>query len=280
MCCGSSGGGDNRAPRLVTTAPAQDCGAPAQGRGAPARGRGAPAQGRGAPTRGRGGGGPSRNRGGPSRDRGGPSRGRGDGGHSIERKQPLITQSPMSIPVMEEGSRRIARLMGDRTYALMGGVALNLLGSRRGTNDFDIMIPAGKYQETLRALSTSSSFGISWTGLSWVNISNDTYKVDIVEPTRTIQSFSKEDTVTVDGVRILKPAILLNLKAFCWKFEHRKPEKKPTDAQDINFLVSRMAEEGQRTSSREVNFANPDFLNDFTSQHPRSLQHFHAIGLL
>jgi hypothetical protein len=216
--------------------------------------------------------------------------GRGDdrhrangGGGGEDSGVPLISLSNMPHSVLFDGCCQIAKALKGSSYALIGGAACSLLGSRRGTYDIDIIVPTGQRGRTVELLGRSKKFGVEpGATRTWFNSSNDThYNVDVMEPGQIYQKFDrKTETRVVNGIRILKPALLLNFKCLSWSSRGRQRAKRLHDAQDIRFLVTYMARAGERTSPREVNFADEDFLLEFLARYPETRHYFVKIGLL
>lgn len=198
------------------------------------------------------------------------------------RVRPPMTLEDMPPEVIREAIRHTASALRDTTYALIGGVACHLLGSRRGNiKDIDIIIPNGERAGTAAILARSSKFGVDDANGTWFNASNNrSYTVDLMEPREMYQSFDRNTaTIVVDGIRVLKPALILNYKCFAWTSDDRRPDKKRNDAADIRFLASYMVRNGSSTTTEEVNWATGDFFVEFLAMFPEAISDFDAIGL-
>ncbi|KAK4151686.1 hypothetical protein C8A00DRAFT_16944, partial [Chaetomidium leptoderma] len=201
------------------------------------------------------------------------------------RGPPTISLQPMPSPVMDSLLRVVARHLEQTHYALIGGVALYLLGSARATPDIDLLVPSGYAGRVANTLGRISDFGTerlqSGRSRVWYNAPNRRrYNVDIMEPGDIHQQFPSSDggIMTLQSTRLLRPALLLNYKCFAWQMRE-DPRKKLTDAQDILFLLRYMVAQRVQTSSQEVNHATPDFFVEFLARYPDAEELFVAIGL-
>jgi hypothetical protein len=191
--------------------------------------------------------------------------------------------SGMPNMVIREAVHQVSQALHNTRYAIIGGIACILLGSTRATYDIDVIIPNGERNNATHALSQSASFGMEARGnRTWFSASNrNHYNVDIMEPRQIYQTFDfARDTVILNGVRVLRPAALLNYKSLSWSAMDRPSQKKRNDAVDIIFLTRYMAQNGQTVSQMDVPFANADFLTDFVATYPESSRYFTQIGLL
>ncbi|KAH6615758.1 hypothetical protein B0J18DRAFT_469034 [Chaetomium sp. MPI-SDFR-AT-0129] len=203
----------------------------------------------------------------------------------LSSNQSSAVVTPMPPQVVDGLLRVIAHHLGQTRYALIGGVALNLLGSARATPDIDLLVPSGYAGRVADTLGQTSNFGTerlqSGRSRVWYNAPNRRrYNVDIMEPGDIHQQFPSSDggIITVRSARLLRPALLLNYKCFAWQVRE-DPRKKLSDAQDILFLLRYMVASGIQTSSQEVNHATPDFFVEFLASYPDAEELFVAIGL-
>ncbi|OJZ83201.1 hypothetical protein ASPFODRAFT_210032 [Aspergillus luchuensis CBS 106.47] len=125
------------------------------------------------------------------------------------------------------------------TYALVGGSACVILGSTRATLDIDFVVPQGKTSNARQLLRASPDFEVE------ARTNHTTYKarrpvqIEILTPPLLFKEPFDHNTemILVEGIKILKPALLLNAK--CGSVTGRSTEdKRKTDLFDINFLLN------------------------------------------
>ncbi|EHA21063.1 hypothetical protein ASPNIDRAFT_45694 [Aspergillus niger ATCC 1015] len=125
------------------------------------------------------------------------------------------------------------------TYTLVGGSACVVLGSTRATQDIDLVVPQGDTSDARQLLRASPDFEVE------ARTNHTTYKarspvqVEILTPPLLFKEPFDENTevITIEGVKVLKPALLLNAK--CGSITGRSTEdKRRTDSLDINFLLN------------------------------------------
>ncbi|PLB50209.1 hypothetical protein P170DRAFT_138983 [Aspergillus steynii IBT 23096] len=125
-------------------------------------------------------------------------------------------------------------------YALVGGSACVVLGSTRATQDVDIVVLRGGTTTARQMLRASSDFTVE------ARTNHTTYKavrgrpvdIEILTPPALFREPFDHSTevVTIDGVKVLKPALLLNAK--CGSIVGRPTEeKRKSDFLDIIFLL-------------------------------------------
>ncbi|XRM46505.1 hypothetical protein ABZX51_009536 [Aspergillus tubingensis] len=125
------------------------------------------------------------------------------------------------------------------TYALVGGSACVILGSTRATLDIDFAVPQGETSNARQLLRASPDFEVE------ARTNQTTYKaqrpvqIEILTPPLLFKELFDQNTevITVEGIKVLKPALLLNAK--CGSITGRSTEdKRKTDLFDINFLLN------------------------------------------
>ncbi|OAA62746.1 hypothetical protein SPI_04286 [Niveomyces insectorum RCEF 264] len=199
---------------------------------------------------------------------------------------PVISHEVMSSQTVGDAVRMISHSLNSSEYVLIGGIALQLLGSRRATADIDVLVPTGHAGRVAVTLGSTRDFGTdrqqSGRSRVWYNARNRKhYNVDIMEPGDIQQVFpSHGGAVIVQGSsRILAPELLLNYKCYSWSMRD-KPQKKLNDSQDILFLLQYMISHGIHTSRRVVVHASDDFFfYEFLASYPHAQQLFREVGL-
>ena len=190
----------------------------------------------------------------------------------------------MDSRILKEACHDTGRALNDSTYAVIGGAACSMLGSSRGTHDIDIVVPDGTKPAAISALRSSRAFGVEpGSQRIWYNASDGRhYNLDIIESSSIYQQFNctQTETITVNGVRILKPSLMLNFKCFSWTAENRSQQKKNNDAKDISFLDTYIAKRGERINGGEVRFADGDFFMNYLVSYPETRKAWQMIGLL
>ncbi|OJJ70433.1 hypothetical protein ASPBRDRAFT_197139 [Aspergillus brasiliensis CBS 101740] len=125
------------------------------------------------------------------------------------------------------------------TYALVGGSACVVLGSTRATQDIDFVVPCGETSRARQLLRASSDFEVD------ARTNHTTYKtrspvqIEILTPLLLFKELFDESTevISVEGIKVLKPALLLNAK--CGSVTGRSTEdKRKSDSFDIIFLLN------------------------------------------
>ena len=100
-----------------------------------------------------------------------------------------------------------------------------------------MIVPDDKLATT-DALERNDKFGVEpRSRRTWYNASNGLrYCLDVLEPSSIYQQFnSGTETVIVDGIKILKPSLILNFKCLSWVSMDRRQQKRSNDAYDIKF---------------------------------------------
>lgn len=158
----------------------------------------------------------------------------------------------------------IASTMGTDCYALVGGAACTMLGSQRITLDVDFVVPKGQIISARRKFVNDPAFKVDARTRHTQYIQGDVnIDIDILAPPRMFRGQFDESTpcIVVDGVKILKPTLILDAKCLSI-FERSSEGKKQTDAFDIKFLLSYIIDSGMSVGS-EVPNASSAFIIEF-----------------
>lgn len=167
-------------------------------------------------------------------------------------------------------------------YAIVGGAACLLLGSARLTSDVDFVVPMGRVRDArqlLRAYNSGDSdrqgdskagdrFAVQSRTNHTTYLSDPPIEIQILAPPALFREPFDETspTVDVDGIRVLKPTLLLNAK--CRSVLARaQQDKKTSDAHDIRFLLQWCAANGVSPTASEVPNATKDFVNAFVASY-------------
>lgn len=174
--------------------------------------------------------------------------------------------SPSQI---RETAEAIKYSLGDQVYAVIGGAACSLLGSTRETDDVDIVVPKG-YTVTVRGLLAKQTtyFNVEKRTRYTYFKSDPRVEVEILTPPALFKESFDETTpvIVVNGVKILKPSLILNAK--CNSILSRATDgKKSTDASDILFCLSWCASNHALPTAAEVPAATKQFVEWFIGQH-------------
>ncbi|KAI9059660.1 hypothetical protein FKP32DRAFT_1760935 [Trametes sanguinea] len=166
-----------------------------------------------------------------------------------------------SATVIRVAAKSVAAALGnDFAYALVGGAACILLGGQRVTEDIDFVVPKGSTPRARQLLKASGAFTIDSRTLHTKHTETDV-EIEILAPPKLFQGVFDESTptVTVDGVRVLHPLLLLNVK--CKSLLGRASEmKKFTDGQDIAFLLDYCVCDGIEINPEDVPNATPELV--------------------
>ncbi|KAL2015868.1 hypothetical protein VTK56DRAFT_4665 [Thermocarpiscus australiensis] len=183
---------------------------------------------------------------------------------------PPISLDAMQADTIGDLIRSIDYHLEGHNYAIIGGVALKQLGSSRATADIDLLVPPGTAQAVRQALAKHTSEYIAQGNtLFYKGSDRKSHNVDIIDSGAIGHQFpgKNDDFLKVQSARILRPALLLDLKCLSWAGRD-KPQKKLHDAQDIRFLLKYMADKGIRASRQEVANATDDFLDEYCARYP------------
>lgn len=97
---------------------------------------------------------------------------------------PAISLQQINAQTITEACRATGQALNNEPYALIGGAACSLLGSRRGTCDIDIVVLDGRKRAVVSQLDNLPEFGVEEGSMrTWYNASNGNhYNLDIMEP--------------------------------------------------------------------------------------------------
>ncbi|KAK4033360.1 hypothetical protein C8A01DRAFT_19675 [Parachaetomium inaequale] len=208
---------------------------------------------------------------------------------------PQMARTPIPHEALPHLATSIAEALKDTPYALMGGAALRLLGSRRPTAGIDIFVDdklvAGfKVAQRLAATGRFGMHGPIYGYDLWYwapDGSGAAYKVTIWRSRQLDLPFpsSADGFVTAHGARLLKPAVQLNFKCRYWSDLEggwNNEIQQSGEAYDILFLLDYMSTNKIKTTNQEVGYATEEFCRGFVSSRPetrRAEPLFRAIGL-
>jgi len=194
---------------------------------------------------------------------------------------PAISLQQMNVQTITEACRATGQALSNEPYALIGGAACSLLGSRRGTYDIDIVVLDGRKRAVVSQLDNLPEFGVERGSMrTWYNASNGNhYNLDVMEPSTIHQQFTgSTETINVQGITVLKPVNILNFKCFSYVDRSRPAQKKQNDGRDIRFLLDYMIQHGERVHNGQLRFADEDFLVDYISSYPDTKDKWVQIG--
>lgn len=144
-----------------------------------------------------------------------------------------------SAEQVKQAARAVAKLMyGQQCYAVVGGAACLLLGSPRFSSDVDIVVPKGETKAARALLKPSDEFETDGRMAQTVYRSDPPVDIQILTPPILFREKfnASTPTLSVQGVDILKPALLLNAKCKALLGRYSQ-ERKDADAHDIKFLL-------------------------------------------
>lgn len=182
-------------------------------------------------------------------------------------------------------ARLFASTLRGTPYALIGGFALQLLGSKRLCSDYHVFVPTGHTARVHEQMATSSCGFFKKMGSMTRSIKLDRNGVQcavhIHEPPELRQAFPDTDdgfVIVFSSARVLKPTLLLNIAMYEWMEEHAAGNnnwrKKQANA-DIIFLADYIA----RKEREDMTHATPAFLNAFFAANAAQEPVFFSIGL-
>ncbi|KLU83185.1 hypothetical protein MAPG_02250 [Magnaporthiopsis poae ATCC 64411] len=211
-------------------------------------------------------------------------------GESSKKDPPIISHEPMDEVFMNRGLRQIdyALTSAGIPYAVIGGIAMKKLGINNGrqTADFDIFVPKETAKKAAQALATKGSgIGIrpqTGTDQVWFTDGGKSRNIDVMEPGQIgglATQPSKDDTVPIDGARILREDLLLNLKCFSWMNRDRaKAEKQELDSRDIKGLLDHLTRAKRAVDLKSVPNANADFFTAWRESFPGTIPDWQQLG--
>lgn len=186
----------------------------------------------------------------------------------------LVKQSPSSSDQLRHAAAAVARALGRVTsYALAGGSACVILGSVRQTDDVCVVVPPGatrlardlfRQKPELFRIDSRTQDIYCYPNRN----SPKSVRVEIHSPAllgmENPETFFPNSTINVHGIRVLKPALLLETK--CGSFLQRvHAHERLADAEDIIFLLWRCARDGEVPTRAEAPTATPAFVTWFVA---------------
>ncbi|XTI85024.1 hypothetical protein V2W45_1466001 [Cenococcum geophilum] len=153
-------------------------------------------------------------------------------------------------------SSAVAVFLDEEIYAIVGGAALAILVVRTGRTTYA--------RNILR--EQKAYFEVEKRTLYTHYMSNPPIEIEILTPPMLFPCEFDESTTTmvVDGIRILHPVLILNSK--CRAILGRATDdKKRTDAQDIQFLLSWLKTNAVQFSWNTVPNASREFVQWYVS---------------
>ncbi|KAI0330230.1 hypothetical protein GY45DRAFT_771327 [Cubamyces sp. BRFM 1775] len=144
--------------------------------------------------------------------------------------------SQSTAPAVHLAARALADAINTGIpYAVVGGAACSLLGSHRTTSDVDVVVPTNTVASSRKLLKQAGTFLVDpRTCHTYHSLTG----VEIELVTQWFQNQFNESTptLTVNGVRILHPVLILDAKCRS-VFARSSDAKKISDAFDIAFLL-------------------------------------------
>jgi len=189
----------------------------------------------------------------------------GSGSGSHQAQQPT-KPSPQQI---REAAEAIKYSLRGQVYALIGGAACSMLGSSRETEDVDIVVPQDATKYTRSLLRNQPMYFKVESNTAYTYYKSDPrVEIEILAPPGMFKERFDNNTavVEVNGVRILKPSLILNAK--CKSILGRAYKaKKNTDADDIIFILKWCASNNQFPTAAEVPNATKEFVEFFIHEY-------------
>jgi hypothetical protein len=186
--------------------------------------------------------------------------------HSTTFTMSAPDEKPSSVQT-RRATLAVAHALGDLKYAVVGGGACSMLGSTRETEDVDFVVPMNTTKTARNLLKQKPDyFDIDNRTLHTFYKSDPKVEIEILAPPGLFKEDFTESTptISVDGVRILKPALILNAKCGSILGRHTEPKKR-TDAIDIRFLLDWCHRNQVLPTANEVPNATKDFVDYFIS---------------
>ncbi|KAN0095131.1 hypothetical protein V8E51_015842 [Hyaloscypha variabilis] len=148
-----------------------------------------------------------------------------------------MSSPPSDVEAVRTAAEAVGKILGDTTYAIVGGAACALLGSPRTTTDIDIVVPRGQTVETRKLFRDQEGFVVEKGTLHTYFRSEPRVDIEILTPPILFREGfdSSTPTIMVGSAKVLKPALLLNAK--CHSILGRGEEKTRSDAHDIDFIL-------------------------------------------
>lgn len=178
---------------------------------------------------------------------------------------PATTSAKPTVEQVRSAAQKVGSVLGSTKYAVVGGAACSMLGSSRVTEDVDFVVPRnGTVSVKNQLKAEAASFSVDPRTRHTYFQSTPPVEIEVLAPPALFKEAFDESTptISVQGVEVLKPALILNAK--CRSILGRANQsKKDTDAQDIMFLLGYLAKTNTKPSSQEVPNATKQFVDYF-----------------
>jgi hypothetical protein len=198
-------------------------------------------------------------------------------------RRPTPSSQIISTAILREACKAVNYEIMQMSCSVVGGSALGILGSSRGTKGIDILVLDGTRGLVQEDMWYSDLFWVADNFDCQLYLASDgqAYLVSIIEPADIGLSlrYGYCSTETVSNVAIPTPATLLNLKVHAWSRRDRERTKKTRDSSDIRFLLHHMHRRGLRTDPHETDLITPAILSEFIRHEPGTAGTWRAIGL-
>jgi hypothetical protein len=198
-------------------------------------------------------------------------------------RRPAPSSQIISPAILKEACQAVNYEIMQMSCSVIGGSALGVLGSSRGTKDIDILVLDGTRGLVQEDMWYSDLFWVADDFDCQLYLASDgqAYLVNIIEPADIGLSlrYGYCSTATVYNVAIPTPATLLNLKVHAWSRGDRERSKKNHDSSDIRFLLHHMHRRRLQTDPHETDLITPAILSEFIRHEPGTAGIWRAIGL-
>lgn len=169
-----------------------------------------------------------------------------------------MDEAESDLQNVQDATRAVGTALAEKKYAIVGGAACVLLGSRRVTKDVDFVVPKGETVEARKILKGTPNFTVEprTAHTYYKSESSKPLEIEILTPPVRFQDKFDSDTPTIThhNVKVLKPALLLNAKC-CSILSRASDDKKASDAVDIQFLLEYHVQTKTKLTAEEVPMA-------------------------
>ena len=200
-----------------------------------------------------------------------------------------MSSSATAKPTLEqvkEATAALAQLLTNSKYAIVGGAAVLLLGSSRGTEDVDVVVPQGQTKAARDLIKTygQGKFSVDPRTLHTYYLSTPPVEIEILTPPGLFRGTFNQDTQTMaithnnTTVQILHPVAILDAK--CGAIGGRATEaKKQTDTQDILHLLEWLKSQNISLFTDDVPNASMEWVQWFVSVYGHdNYDHWKNVG--
>ncbi|KAF3152774.1 hypothetical protein TWF225_003969 [Orbilia oligospora] len=146
-------------------------------------------------------------------------------------------------------------------HAIIGGAAVNMLGSERITKDVDILAEPQALRHREQLLRNSNRFSISNLQLVYTSESGVVIPIEILEEGSKsfirMPELANIPILKIEKIPVVHPAMLvcMKLSRWGWMSDSTRPQslaKADTDFQDIVSMLELLAESGERIDFRGI----------------------------